>query len=73
MKNYPLSIVCMEQVQEYFKEVEKTLSMTWSGVCQGVLQVMVVKIMYGAEKGLVGQTNKACEIVFKAYIQCIRH
>lgn len=29
---------------------------------------MVIKNMYGAEKGLVGQTNKACENkVFKAY------
>lgn len=65
MKNYPLSIVCMEQVQEYFKEVEKTLSMTWSGVCQGVLQVMIVKIMYGAEKGLVGQLTKLVK-------QCLR-
>lgn len=55
------------------KEAEKTLSTTWSGVCWDVLQVMVVKIMQGAEKALVSQTNKACENkVFKPIvIHCI--
>lgn len=40
-----------------FKEVEKTIQLE---VECAVLQVMVIKNMYGAEKALVGQTNKAC-------------
>ena len=39
------------------KIVEETLSTTWSGVCWDVWQGMVVKIMYGAENGLVKLTD----------------